>query len=161
MPVDDGTGRPGGEYPGEDSPVLGADGGVHLEVVIEDGGHSGRGRLTVLRLSWAPADPLAVELLLSAQPDHPALPRGSWIVLRDFLRYGLDEPTGDGVVRIRPDRTADRVWLELERYGRPACVSVDRRRVRAFLDLTEHEVPCGAERSDAALEDLLAQLLRR
>ena len=160
MHADDGS--PDGPRTGSPSgPTLDADGAVHLEVVIEDGGHSGRGRLTVLRFSWSPADPLAVELLLSAQPDHPALPRGSWVVLRDFLRYGLDEPTGDGAVRIRPDTARERVWLELERYGRPACVSVGQDRVRAFLDLTEHEVACGAERSDAALDELLARLLRR
>lgn len=137
------------------------DGTVRLDVVIEDGGHSGRGRLTVLRFSWGPDDPLAIDLLLSAQPDHPALPRGSWIVLRDFLRYGLTEPTGDGVVRIRPDPLRDRVWLELERYGRPACVSVSRALVAAFLDRTEERVACGDERSEEALEELLARLLQR
>ena len=136
-----------------------SDGEVVLEVVIEDG-HSGRGRLTVLALTWHPADPLAVALRLSASPDHPALPRGDWVVLRDFLRYGLDEPTGDGVVRLRPDDLRDRLWLELERYGRPACVSVARAEVRAFLDRTEQQVPAGAERSHAALDELLARLLR-
>ena len=148
-------------HPDDGGLQLGPHGVVRLEVVIEDGGHSGRGRLTVLRFSWSPADPLAVDLLLSAQPDHPALPRGRWIVLRDFLRYGLTEPTGDGVVRIRPDPARDRVWLELERDGRPACVSVAGDRLRAFLDHTEQQVPCGAERSDAALEDLLNRLLQR
>lgn len=143
-----------------DGPVVARDGVVTLDAVIEDGGHSGRGRLTVLRFSWRPDDALAVGLLLSAQPDHPALPRGRWVVLRDFLRYGLDECTGDGAVRIRPDEVRDRVWFELERYGRPACVSVARDRVRGFLDRTEEKVPCGGERSDDALEDLLARLLQ-
>lgn len=141
-------------------PLLGADGEVVLDVVIADPGHSGRGRLTVLRFTWHPEDPLAVGLVLSAQPDHPALPRGSWTVLRDFLRYGLSEATGDGDVRIRPDTLRDRIWFELERYGRPACVSVGSDRVRAFLDLTEQQVPCGEERSDDAIEELLVRLLR-
>lgn len=132
---------------------------VTADVVIDDGGHSGRGRLTVLRLRWTPADPLAVELLLTAQPDHPALPRGRWVVLRDFLRYGLDEPTGDGEVRIRPDDLRDRVWFELARPGRAACVSVPREVARAFLDRTERAVPCGSERSDRALDELLDRLL--
>ena len=78
-----------------------------------------------------------MELLLTAQPDHPALPRGRWVVLRDFLRYGLDEPTGDGEVRIRPDDLRDRVWLELARPGRAACVSLPRETAREFLDRTE------------------------
>ena len=132
---------------------------VTTEVVIDDGGHTGRGRITVLTLGWHPADPLAVEILLTAQPDHPALPRGRWVVLRDFLRYGLDEPTGDGEVRIRPDELRDRVWLELARPGRAACVSVPRATAREFLDRTEQAVPCGAERSAEAIDALLSLLL--
>src|SRR5688500_14936617 len=76
---------------------------ITAQVVIDDGGSTGRGRRTVLRLVWSLDDPLALRLELTAEPDHPALPRGEWVVLRDFLRYGLDQPTGDGEVRIRPD----------------------------------------------------------
>ena len=115
--------------------------------------------MTVLTLLWRPDDPLAVELLLTAQPDHPALPRGRWVVLRDFLRYGLDEPTGDGEVRIRPDDERDRVWLELARPGRAACVSVPRSTARDFLERTEAAVPSGSERSERAIDELLARLL--
>ena len=132
---------------------------VTVEVVISDGGSTGRGRRTVLALVWTPADPLAVQLLLTAQPDHPALPRGEWVVLRDFLRYGLDEPTGDGEVRIRPDAVHDCLWFELARPGRAACVSVPRTVAREFLDRTEAAVPSGEERSEAALDELLARLL--
>jgi len=132
---------------------------VTAEVVISDGGHSGRGRRTVLSLVWSADDPLAVSLQLTAQPDHPALPRGEWVILRDFLRYGLEEPTGDGEVRIRPDELRDRVWFELARPGRAACVSVPRGVARDFLARTEQAVPCGAERSDEAIDSLLARLL--
>ena len=130
-----------------------------VEVVISDGGSTGRGRRTVLALVWSPADPLAVQLLLTAQPDHPALPRGEWVVLRDFLRYGLDEPTGDGEVRIRPDDVRDSLWFELARPGRAACVSIPRAVAEDFLDRTEAAVPCGEERSEAAIDALLARLL--
>ena len=95
---------------------------VTTHVVIDDGAHAGPGRHTELTLSWSPDDALAVQLDLTALPEHPALPRGRWVVLRDFLRYGLEEPTGDGAVRIRPDAVRDRVWLELDRPGRAACV---------------------------------------
>ena len=132
---------------------------VTAEVVISDGGHSGRGRRTVLRLLWCAEDPLAVRLVLTAEPDHPALPRGEWVILRDFLRYGLDEPTGDGEVRIRPDDVRDSVWFELARPGRAACVAVPRHVARSFLDRTEECVPCGEERSDQAINELLARLL--
>ena len=132
---------------------------VAVEVVIDDGGSTGRGRITVLTLLWHPEDPLAVEILLVAQPDHPALPRGRWVVLRDFLRYGLEEPTGDGDVRIGPDPTRDRVRLELARPGRDATVTVPRDTVRSFLEETERAVPSGTERSEDAIDALLVRLL--
>jgi hypothetical protein len=132
---------------------------VVADVVIDDGGHSGRGRLTVLRLSWQAGDPLAVQLSLTAQPDHPALPRGRWVVLRDFLRYGLEEPTGDGEVRIRPDEVRDRVWFELARPGRAASVSVPRGVAQDFLARTADHVAFGEERSEDAIDALLAHLL--
>jgi hypothetical protein len=132
---------------------------VAVEVVIDDRGSTGRGRMTVLTLLWRPEDPLAVEILLVAQPDHPALPRGRWVVLRDFLRYGLDEPTGDGAVRIRPEPARGRVQLELARPGRDATVSVPRATVLAFLEQTEQVVPSGTERSEDAIDALLARLL--
>ncbi len=116
--------------------------------------------MTVLQLAWQAEDPYAVVLLLTAQPDHPALPRGRWVVLRDFLTYGMEQPTGDGEVRIRPDELRDRVWFELARPGRSACVSVPRQVVRDFLERTELSVPRGAERSDQAIDELLTRLLR-
>ena len=143
----------------DDADALAPDDPIEVAVVIDDMAHTGPGRLTVLRLRWSAGDALAVELLLTAQPEHPALPRGEWVVLRDFLRYGLEEATGDGTVRIRPDEARDRVWLELERYGRPACVSIPRATVRAFLDRTELAVPSGTERSQEALDRLLDRLM--
>lgn len=144
---------------GTDGKGAPADEAVVADVVISDDGHAGPGRLTVLRLSWRADDPLAVELTLVAQPDHPALARGRWVVLRDFVRYGLEEPTGDGEVRIRPDDVRDRVWFELARPGRAACVSVPRAVARDFLDRTERQVSTGAERSGAAIDALLDRLL--
>jgi hypothetical protein len=132
---------------------------VAAEVVLQDGRLSGRGLMTTLRLSWHPDDPLAVALTLTAQPDHPSLPTGRWLILRDFLRYGLEEPTGDGDVRIRPDAQLGRVWFELERPGRAACVSVPHDLVAEFLERTAVAVPFGDERSSEAIEALLARLL--
>ncbi len=133
---------------------------VAAECVLDDGRLTGRGRMTVLRLTWHASDPLAVQLTLTAQPDHPSLPRGEWVILRDFLRYGMEEPTGDGSVRIRPDASLDRVWFELERPGRAACVSVPTPVVADFLGRTEQVVPFGEERSQSAIDALLDRLLR-
>jgi hypothetical protein len=119
-----------------------------------------RGKRTVLRLGWRVADPLAVGLELSSTPDHPALPRGSWVVLRDFLRYGLEEATGDGEVRISPDVEAGVVSIRLARLGRPAWVRVPAETVRQFLDETEALVASGEESSEDALDALIRALLR-
>ncbi|HVE74297.1 MAG TPA: SsgA family sporulation/cell division regulator [Mycobacteriales bacterium] len=134
---------------------------ITAETLVANGGQSGHGRRTVLHLHWHPDNPLAVELLVTAEPDHPSLPRGSWIVLRDFVRYGLEEPTGDGEVRITPDEIRDRVWFQLARPGRAASVSAARPLVRDFLDRTEAQIPCGSERSDIAVDALLSMLLRK
>jgi hypothetical protein len=132
---------------------------VAAELVLDDERLTGPGRTTVLRLAWRPEDPLAVRLTLTSQPDHPSLPTGAWVILRDFLRYGLEEPTGDGEVRIRPDQQLDRVWFELAGPGRGAAVSVPSAMLTEFLDRTDEVVPAGEERSDEAINALLARLL--
>jgi hypothetical protein len=131
---------------------------IAAHVVVDDPAVSGQGRLTVLGLSWRRDDPLAVVLTLAAQPDHPALPRGSWAVLRDFLRYGLEEPTGDGAVRIRPDGDGHAV-LELVGSHKPYAVRVARQVLADFLDATERVVPSGAAAEDEVMAALIERLL--
>ena len=131
---------------------------VAVDVVIDDGPHAGPGRLTALRLVWLAGDPFAVTLRLTALPEHPALARGEWVIARDVLRRSLEVPAGDGAVRLRPDKVRDRVWFELDRPGRDACLSVPRETVRAFLDRTELHVPAGREVSGPAVDALLADV---
>lgn len=133
-------------------------GAVTAHGVVDGSGLTGPGRLTVLRLRWCKDDPLAVVLTLTAQPDHPALPRGEWAVLRDFLRYGLDEPTGDGAVRLRPTRDG-RVLLELIGRAKTYAIQAPAAMIREFLDETETVVPQGAEAGDAVMDALIARLL--
>ena len=128
--------------------------------VIVDGGCTGPNRTTMLRLVWSRRDPLAVRLLLTAEPAHPALPRGQWMVLRDFLRYGCDHATGDGLVRIRPERGGKRVLLELVDGSRAAKVGIAMDVVTRFLDATEEICPAGEERHDSAINALIDRLLR-
>ena len=135
-------------------------GAVHGAVgVLGDG--AGRGRHMLAHLQWHPADPLAVSIEIEARPDHPALPRGTWIVLRDFLRYGLSAPTGDGDVHIHPGDDGSTVWLTLARRTRPCRLALPASVLAAFLDRTEERVPCGEERSDQEVDDLIAALLKR
>jgi Streptomyces sporulation and cell division protein, SsgA len=133
-------------------------GEITAHVVVDDAGMSGHGHLTILGMLWHADDPLAVVLTLSAQPDHPALPRGEWAVLRDFLRYGVEEPTGDGAVRIRPGEEG-RVVLELESGSRRYTVNVPADVVCDFLDETETVVPAGNEASDDVIDALIARLM--
>ena len=133
-------------------------GAISAHVVVDDAGMSGHGHMTVLGLSWRPDDPLAVRLTLAAQPDHPALPRGAWHVLRDFLRYGVEEPTGDGNVRIRPGDPGV-VALELIGEARPYTIHVPARVLCDFLDETERIVPAGAEAAEEVLDALIARLM--
>ncbi len=118
-------------------------------------------RITVLTLSWSRDDPMAVHLKVSSTPDHPALPRGTWVVLRDFLRAGLEEPTGDGAVRIAPDPGSERVLLRLARAGRPAWISAPRSVVRGFLAQTDAQDPTGEQRSAEAVDAVITSLLDR
>ena len=139
------------------------EGEITAHVVVDDSGMSGHGHLTVLGLAWHRNDPLAVRLTLAAQPDHPSLPRGEWSVLRDFLRYGVEEPTGDGQVRIRPDGIsgdgAARVRLDLLGEAKPYSVHVPATIICDFLDETEALVPTGTEADDIVMDALIARLL--
>jgi hypothetical protein len=114
---------------------------------------------TKLSLRWARVDPLAVSLTVLREPDHPSLIRGEWVMLRDFLRYGLEAPTGDGNVRLWPAEASVVIDLTGER-GR-FTISVPADIVRDFLDATERVVPAGEESTDDAIDRLIERLLGR
>ena len=134
------------------------EGRISAHVVVDDPGMSGHGHMTVLGLAWNRDEPLAVRLSLAAQPDHPSLPRGEWDVLREFLRYGIEEPTGDGAVRIRP-ASAGVVLLQLHGEQRTYAVHLPADVLTEFLDETEAIVPTGTEADDAMLDALIARLM--
>jgi hypothetical protein len=134
------------------------DGHISAHVIVDDAGMSGRGHMTVLGLAWRRDDPLAVILTLAAQPDHPSLPRGEWAVLRDFLRYGVEEPTGDGDVRVCPGGNGQ-IVLELLGEAKPYLLHVPSDVICKFLDATEAIVPTGAEAEDVVIDALINRLL--
>jgi hypothetical protein len=127
--------------------------------ILVDAGAPGRIRRTVLHLEWLRQEPIAVRMQLTTLPDHPALPRGAWSVLRDFLRYGCDEPTGDGDVRIAPSRSFRHVSLQLICDGRTTCIDLPRSSVLDFLNRTEAIEPSGEAGEAATLDILVARLL--
>jgi hypothetical protein len=135
-------------------------GQVSTRVVVNDDGATSSRHRTVLALSWNDSDPLAVSILLSTEPDHPSLPHGEWVMLRDFLRYGCSEPTGDGSVRIRPDSDG-RVLLVLQDTSKTFEIRVPTATVTGFLDETELAVPTGSEAGEEVLDELIRRLLDR
>lgn len=133
-------------------------GQVSTRVLVDGGGTAGTRHRTTLALTWTDEDPLAVGIVLTTEPDHPSLPRGEWVMLRDFLRYGCSEPTGDGSVRVRPDG-AGRVLLELRDSAKTFEVRIPATTVSGFLDETERAVPTGSEAGEAVLDELIRRLL--
>jgi hypothetical protein len=128
--------------------------------IVADTDASTRSATTKLRLCWRRLDPLAVSLTVVREPDHPSLFRGEWVMLRDFLRYGIEAATGDGNVRLRPGTEAN-MLIDLTGDRGRCSISVPATVVREFLDATERVVPAGEERSDEAIDRLIEQLLGR
>jgi hypothetical protein len=115
----------------------------------------------VVALQWRAADPLSVDLDVSAEPPHPTLPCGRWVILRDLLARGLDAPAGDAAVRLRPEPAWDRLHLELRAAeDAPVRLSVPAGTVRSFLDRTLAAVPGCTELPPPLLDDLVNRLRR-
>ncbi len=115
----------------------------------------------LVTLRWRAVDPLSVDLEVSAEPPHPTLPCGRWVILRDLLGRGLDEPVGDAAVRLRPEPARDRLHIELRATGNgEARLSVPARAVRSFLDRTLAVVPGCTELPAPLLDDLVNRLRR-
>jgi hypothetical protein len=79
-------------------------------------------------------------------------------VLRDFLRYGVEVPTGDGAVRVRPGDDGQ-IVMELLGEAKPYMLHVPAAVICKFLDATEAIVPTGAEAEDAVIDALINRLL--
>jgi Streptomyces sporulation and cell division protein, SsgA len=142
---------------------------VSCEIVLGDG-RPWRGHVPVLRLSWSPADPLAVVLVVGAKPPHPALLRGRWVLLRDAFRSlllpGGGDHRGAGVGAQRPaghvqmSRQGEHVTLTLRSASLPCVVTVPAGPLRRFLAETDALVPAGDEHCGEALDAEIARMLR-
>jgi hypothetical protein len=142
---------------------------VSREIVLDRGRRTGRAPLSVLRLSWSAADPLAVVLVVAAKPEHPSLLRGRWVVLRDRFREVLagDGPNAEarsrelvcGHVQVRAAGTD--LTLTLRALPLPCVVTVPAEPVRSFLAETDAIVPPGRERCQPALDAEISRMLDR
>jgi hypothetical protein len=133
---------------------------VSTRVIVDSDADATTRHQTVLALIWSAEDPLAVSITLSTEPDHPSLPRGHWVMLRDFLRYGCTEPTGDGSVRVRPDGDL-RVLMELQDASKTFEIRVPTATLEGFLDETERAFPTGQDAGEAVVDELIRRLLDR
>ena len=117
----------------------------------------------LIELRWRANDPLSIDLDVRGEPPHPSLPCGHWVVLRDLLCRGLEEPAGDSGVRLWPEPSGDRLHLRLPTAGdTDVLLRVPAAPIRAFLRQTRRVVPTGKELpSPRPLLDDLVNRLRR
>ncbi|MFI5569279.1 SsgA family sporulation/cell division regulator [Streptomyces sp. NPDC051740] len=103
-------------------------------------------------------DPFAVRMTFPA----PATLEGvevCWTFARDLLAAGMEEPEGDGDVRVRP-YGYDRTVLEFHAPEGTAVVHVRSGELRQFLEATDELVPTGLEHLRLDLDHDLAELMR-
>ncbi|GAA2257963.1 SsgA family sporulation/cell division regulator [Streptomyces atrovirens] len=103
-------------------------------------------------------DPFAVRMTFPA----PATLEGvevCWTFARDLLAAGMEEPEGDGDVRVRP-YGYDRTVLEFHAPEGTAVVHVRSGELRRFLEATGELVPTGLEHLRLDLDHDLAELMR-
>ena len=108
------------------------------------------------RLAYATAEPFTVSLSFRVEP-------GEWIdweFARDLLITGLDEPVGDGDIRVRPDLAvdADILVLELESPDGYGVAEFHRDDVRRFVEATRDLVEQGEESDHLDIDAVIADL---
>ncbi len=109
------------------------------------------------------ADPYAVRIAFGdpaeddvAEPD----PGITWLLSRELLQAGLEQPAGEGDVRLWPARAAaDVLYLHLRAPSGEALFEMSRASVAAFLRQTVALVPLGEESDRLGLDDELQALL--
>lgn len=103
-------------------------------------------------------DPFAVRMTFPA----PATLEGvevCWTFARDLLSAGMEEPMGQGDVRVRP-YGYDRTVLEFHAPEGTAVVHVRAGELRRFLRRSAELVPAGTEHLQFDLDRDLAELMR-
>ncbi|GGS05191.1 MULTISPECIES: spore wall synthesis regulator SsgD [Streptomyces] len=103
-------------------------------------------------------DPFAVRMAFPA----PATLEGvdvCWTFARELLTAGLEDPAGQGDVRVRP-YGYDRTVLEFHAPEGTAIVHVRSGEIRRFLKAADELVPVGLEHLQLDLDHGLAELMR-
>jgi hypothetical protein len=116
-------------------------------------------------LCYQASDPFAVRIAfgdVGAESGAVDLDEGgiAWLVSRELMQSGLDQPSGDGDVRIWPAHGAtDVLFLHLRAPSGEALFELSRATVTAFLRQTEALVPSGSESALLDMDDELYVLL--
>ncbi|BFV59072.1 SsgA family sporulation/cell division regulator [Kitasatospora sp. CMC57] len=126
-----------------------------------------RSALLRVTLRYRADDPLAVrmgfpaEYSLDVEPEPPAAsqpPEVEWVFARQLLAAGLDQPTGDGDVHVRP-ALGQRAMVELRAPEGVALLQFDAPDLRRFLWRSHLVVAEGEEFSLLDADRALAELL--
>ncbi|MFF2851138.1 SsgA family sporulation/cell division regulator [Streptomyces sp. NPDC058001] len=108
-------------------------------------------------LRYDSRDPFAVRMTFPA----PSTLEGvevCWTFARELLATGLDEPAGDGDVRVRP-YGYDRTVMEFHAPEGTAIVHIHSGELRRFLKRATALVPVGREHRQIDLDHDLAELM--
>jgi hypothetical protein len=110
------------------------------------------------RLSYDSADAFAVTAQFTLGQQQT-----TWVFGRDLLQAGLQAPSGEGDVQIRPgfdDEGRPAVYLELLSPEGRALLRASAARITTFLRATQILVPVGGESERIDVDELLRELLR-
>ncbi|NSC21931.1 SsgA family sporulation/cell division regulator [Streptomyces albus subsp. chlorinus] len=110
------------------------------------------------RLSYRTNDPYAVHVVFHIHSETPV----HWTFARELLLEGVDQPSGDGDVRVWPTRVGERevVCLALSSPHGDALLEAPSPVLAAWLDRTLRVVPSGSEQDSLGLDEQLSELLR-
>lgn len=112
----------------------------------------------VTRWSYSAYDPFAVSLAVRTRHDRWV----EWLIGRELVMDALEEPVGEGDVRMRPLEVQgyDIVEIEIRSHDGRAVLEVDRDLLRSFVDATLEMVPAGTEADRMDLDGEIARITR-
>jgi hypothetical protein len=112
----------------------------------------------VTRWSYSAYDPFAVSLAVRTRHERWV----EWLIGRELVMAGLDEPAGEGDVRMRPltVQSYDIVEIEIQSHDGRAVLEVDQELLRSFVDATLEMVPVGTEADRMDLDGEIARITR-
>jgi hypothetical protein len=109
--------------------------------------------------SYDARDPYAVRITFGS-PHVDFEDAVTWLIGRELLRTGLDQPCGDGDVQVGPTAARSEVlFLHLHTPSGVAHLELSRTALAAFIRGTEALVPFGAEETAIDLDEGLAIIL--